>query len=142
MATLDATLADLIDRIGAESAVVVIDDPGLDADGDRLGRRVIASAGLPEVALAGLTAAMRDPEHPVSAAFGHPATSFDVRPTRAGGPALRSHVPVTTAGSDDRVLAVLAIAHDRSLGDGARADVIATAASLASALARQAGGPF
>jgi hypothetical protein len=67
MTSLDATLEALIDRIGAESAVIVVDDPGLDADGDPAGRRVIASAGLPEVAIAGLTAAMRDPEHPVSA---------------------------------------------------------------------------
>jgi len=125
----DATLSSLTREIGAESAVVVVRD-GVTGE-----RTVIASAGLPEVAVAGLTAAMRDPRHPVSATFDAPVAAFDVQPTGPGGPALRSHVPITRAGRpDEPPIAVLAIAHDRSLRESDRDAVTAAVSDLASML--------
>ncbi len=42
--------------------------------------------------------------------------TFDVLPTGAGGPALRSHLPlVVTRGGRDSVLGVLALAHDEPI---------------------------
>jgi hypothetical protein len=60
--------------------------------------------------------------------------TFDVLPTGAGGPALRSHLPlVVTRGGTDSVLGVLALAHDKPIDPamrpvlGAIADIAAVA---------------
>ena len=61
----------------------------------------------------GLSAAVRRPGHPIAQTVVDGIASFDVKPTAPGGPALRSHLPLTVS-SDGRdvVLGVLAIAHD------------------------------
>ena len=55
---------------------------------------------------------------------------FDVAPTAPGGPALRSHLPlVVTRHGTDRVVGVLALAHDRPIAP-ALGPVLESAAEL------------
>jgi GAF domain-containing protein len=105
--SLDALLAVVAEQLDVESAVVVVGPEQL---------RIVASVGLEEPALGGLTEAIRNPGHPIIRTFSNPVSAFDVLPSVPGGPALRSHLPlvVTRLGSNT-VLGVLAIAHGRSL---------------------------
>ena len=130
---LENLLAVIAEPLDVESAAIVAPDPS----SGRLA--IVASVGLGEPALAGLTEALRDPGHPIARTLGDPVPTFDVLPTRPGGPALRSHVPliVTRAGAD-RVLGVLALAHHQSLEPGSR-QLIEAAADLA-AVALERGG--
>lgn len=67
----------------------------------------------PRTALAGLADAIRDPGHPIARTVATREPTFDVTPTRPGGPALRTHVPlVVTRDGSEPVLGVLAVAHD------------------------------
>ena len=122
---LESLLAVLTEQLGVESAAIV----ALDPSSDRL--VIVASIGLGGPAIAGLTEALRDPDHPIARTLGDPIPTFDVLPTRPGGPALRSHVPlvVTRAGSD-RVLGVVALAHHQPI-DAASRQLIEAAADLA-----------
>ena len=58
-------------------------------------------------------------------------TSIDVRPMAPGGPALRSHVPLTlTRDGVTTVTGVLALAHEQPLGSEA-VELLEAAADLA-----------
>ncbi len=109
---LGSSLRLLLDTIASSldvgSAAVVAVDP---ANG-RL--EIAASYGLGDDAAAGLANAVNHPEHPIARTVAAPVASFNVPPTAPGGPALRSHLPlVVRRGDADRVLGVLALAHDR-----------------------------
>ena len=122
---LESLLAVLTEQLDVESAAIVAPDPS----SDRL--VIVASIGLGDPAIAGLTEALRDPDHPIARTLRDPIPTFDVLPTRPGGPALRSHLPlvITRAGSD-RVLGVLALAHHHPI-DAASRQLIEAAADLA-----------
>ena len=125
---LEILLTVITEQLDVESAAIVMPDPS----SDHLG--IVASIGLGEPAVGGLTEALRDPRHPIARTLADRISTFDVLPTRPGGPALRSHLPliVTRAGSD-RVLGVVALAHQRPLDADARhlleaaADLVAVA---------------
>lgn len=122
---LESLLAVMAEELDVESAAIVAPDPS----SDRL--VIVASVGLGEPALAGLTDALRDPSHPIARTLGDLAATFDVLPTRPGGPALRSHLPlIVTRDGSDRALGVLALAHHRPI-DPASRQLIAAAADLA-----------
>jgi hypothetical protein len=122
---LESLLAVIAEQLDVESAAIVAPDPS----SDRL--VIVASVGLGEPAIAGLTDALRDPSHPIARTLGDPIATFDVLPTRPGGPALRSHLPlIVTRDGSDRALGVLALAHHRPI-DPASRQLIAAAADLA-----------
>jgi GAF domain-containing protein len=124
VSSLDSILGVLAERLDVESAVVVVAEAP-----DRLA--IVASAGLEGPAIAGLADALRNPGHPIARTFGDPVVSFDVLPSVAGGPALRSHLPLTvTRNGTDTVLGVLALAHDRPMEADSRG-LIQAAADLA-----------
>ena len=107
---LTAMLDAIAKPLGIGSAAVVV--PGGPSDG----LEIAASIGLDDGAAAGLTAAMRLPDHPVARTFTRPAATYDVRPMNPGGPALRTHLPmVVRRGGADRVVGVLALAYDRPI---------------------------
>jgi diamine N-acetyltransferase len=109
---------------GAASAAIVI--PGRAG-----GLEIAATFGLDEAATAGLAGAITRPAHPIARTFTDPTPTFDVLPTVPGGPALRSHVPLTvTRGGTKTVLGVLALAHEQPV-DQAMRPVILAAADLA-----------
>lgn len=85
--TLQMLLASISEQLEVASAVITI----VTEDPDHLA--IVASIGLGETAIAGLAAAVRDPGHPIARTVTTPVSSFDVSPTRPGGPALRSHLP-------------------------------------------------
>jgi hypothetical protein len=108
--SLRILLSSLADQLGVESAVIMI----VTNQPDRL--EIAASIGLADAAIAGLAAAVRDPGHPIARTVTTPVSSFNGSPTRPGGPALRSHLPlIVTRGGSDIVLGVLALAHDRPI---------------------------
>jgi hypothetical protein len=124
---LEPSLQVLIDAIGAEtdvaSAAIVIDGDG--------GLEIVATFGLDDANRAGLAEAIRRPGHSIARTFSDATSTFDVQPTVPGGPALRSHLPlVVTRGGTDRVLGVLALAHDRPTDPEMR-PVLQAAADLA-----------
>jgi GAF domain-containing protein len=122
--SLEILLAAIAEELDVESAViVVVDGP------DRL--RIVASSGLADPAVAGLAEALRNPGHPIARTVGDPVPSFDVLPSVPGGPALRSHLPLTvTRDGSNTVLGVLALAHHRPL-DAAPRRLLEAAADLA-----------
>lgn len=121
-------LTDVLAReAGAASAVIVV------ARGhpDRL--EIATSFGLGEAARAGLAAAIDDPGHPIARTVSTATSTFDVLPTAPGGPALRSHLPLSvTRGGTDEVLGVLALAHDRPIKPSVR-PLLQAGADLAAA---------
>jgi hypothetical protein len=118
-ASLDSILGVLAERLDVESAVVV------------------ASVGLAGPATAGLAGALRNPGHPIARTFVDPVVSFDVLPSVAGGPALRSHLPLTvTREGTDTVVGVLALAHDCPMEADTRVLIEAAADLAAVALER------
>ena len=113
----------------ASSAAVFV----LDTDGGHLA--IAASVGVGDPAA--LEAAVSNPRHPIARSLTEPEPSFDVKPTAAGGPALRSHLALVVGrGGHDVALGVLALAHDRPIGPelrplvAAAADLIAVAIEL------------
>ena len=128
--SLDILLGVIAAQLDVESAViVVVDGP------DQL--RIVASVGLAEPVVAGLAEALRNPAHPIARTVDDPVPSFDVLPTNPGGPALRSHLPLTvTRDGSDTVLGVLALAHHRPLDAGSRQLLEATADLAAVAMER------
>ncbi|HEY4190585.1 MAG TPA: GAF domain-containing protein [Candidatus Limnocylindrales bacterium] len=102
---------------------------------------IVASIGLDDTAAAGLTAAMRRPDHPVARAFSDPMPTYDVRPMNPGGPALRSHLPLVIGRQGvDRVVGVLALAYDRPIEPDTRPTVEAVADLAAVAIELLDGG--
>jgi uncharacterized damage-inducible protein DinB len=108
------TIADI------ESAVVFVAVPPPGTLG------LIAAAGIDGPQLAGLVAAVKNPEHPVNRAVNDAGPSFDVQPVNPGGPALRSHLAL--ASGDTR--GVLALAHENPLDEAARAALTALAEAV------------
>jgi hypothetical protein len=136
--SLGLSLQVLLDSIAEQgevaSAAIVI--PG--ADG---ALEIAVRFGLDEAAAAGLTEAMRRPTHPVTRSFSEPAPTFDVQPTVPGGPALRSHLPlIATRGGRDRVLGVLALAHEHPIEPALRPVLLAGADLAAVAIERHRPG--
>jgi GAF domain-containing protein len=127
---LEILVAAVAGQLGAESAAIVaVRDGSLE---------IAASFGLEEPALAALAAAVADPGHPIARTVAAPAATFDVLPTRPGGPALRSHLPLTvTRDGTEVVLGVLAIAHERPIDPENRALAQAGADLAAVALERR-----
>ena len=111
-ASRDARLAGLLEAVTGHLDVGSAAIFAVAAGGGPL--ELIATAGLPEPAAAGLTAAVRDPDHPIPRTIIDGRSSFDVLPMAPGGPTLRSHLPLIAAGPDGstEVVGVLAIAHD------------------------------
>jgi hypothetical protein len=71
---------------------------------------IVAAVGLGDPSA--LEAAVRNPVHPVSRTATERTAGFDVRPMAAGGPALRSHLPLIIGDDQGAVVGVLALAHD------------------------------
>jgi hypothetical protein len=129
--TLQMLLASIAEQLEVASAVITI----VTEEPDHLA--IVASVGLADAAVGGLAAAVRDPGHPIARTVATPVSSFDVSPTRPGGPALRSHLPLTvTRDGSDIVLGVLALAHDRPIDPAMRPLVQASADLAAVALVR------
>jgi hypothetical protein len=101
---------------GIASAVIFVSVPGVDT------LRLVAAAGIEGPALEGLVTAVQDPAHPVARALRDDGPTFDVFPINPGGPALRSHLPF--GGDTGTNIGVLAVAHDISLDDGQRRELI------------------
>jgi hypothetical protein len=114
---------------GIESVAIFVRRPG--TDGLDLG----AAAGVAGIALERLVAAVQDPSHPVARTVLENVASFDVAPMAPGGPALRSHIPVSARGEGPTDAAgVLAVAHDVPLDGGARDRLVEIAGEAAAAL--------
>lgn len=127
---LGGLLATTIDQLGIASAVIVVRAP------DTGELAIVGSAGLGDQAATGLLAAMQDPTHPIVRTFAEPAPSFDVLPTRPGGPALRSHLPLIIGPTDvPTVVGVLALAHAEPIDEGSRA-LLSAVTDLAAATLR------
>jgi GAF domain-containing protein len=131
--TLLGMLQPLADRFGIGSAAVF----AREGDGDL---RIVSAIGLGDPAA--LAAAVRNPAHPVARTATERAAAFDVRPMAAGGPALRSHLPLIVGGDDGRLVGVLALAHDQPTDPDTRAlaQAVADLAAVALARAHQASG--
>ena len=130
-ASLEALLEVTAEQLGIESAVVVV--PG--ASGGALA--IVASVGLDDGATAGLSAALRDPAHPIARTLTDREATFDVLPTRPGGPALRGHLPLTVARNGAAsAVGVLAVAYQEPMDSGQRSLVEAVADLAAVALDR------
>ena len=128
--SLNALLAAIADAFEVASAAVVIEDRG------GAGLEIAATFGL-DAAATGLAEAIRRPSHPIARTFAAPEATFSVEPSGSGGPALRSHLPlVVTRDGVDRVLGVLALAHDRPLDSAAQPILLATADLAAVAIER------
>jgi len=130
-ASLHRILDSVAARLGIASAAVVA------SEDDHVHRAIVASHGLGEADLAGLTRAIENPAHPIARTVAEPVATFDVRPTNPGGPALRCHLPLTvTRDGSEVVLGVLALAYDRPLDAPARRLLEAIADLAAIALER------
>ena len=128
---LETALQDILGGVTRDldvgSSAVFVTDP------DGAGLTLVASTGLGDAAAAGLVGAVANPGHPIARTIAVPVATFDVLPTNPGGPALRSHVPLT--GRDGLVVGVLALAHDHPL-EPDRAQVMAAADDLSAAIAQ------
>ncbi len=125
----------MAEALDVGSAAIVVADESV----DRL--TIVAAFGLGEAALAGLAEAIRDPGHPIARTVSAPVPTFDVRPTRPGGPALRTHVPLIVArDGSETVLGVLALAHDQPIDAALRPLLLAGADLAAVAIERHRPG--
>lgn len=114
---------------GVGSAAIFFAQPGSSE------LELLAAAGIEGPALDGLTAAVRNPAHPIARTLVEATATYDVTPTAPGGPALRSHVPLVARHDPlRRTRGVLAIAHERSLDPDARRALDALADDAATAL--------
>jgi hypothetical protein len=74
---------------------------------------------------------MRAPGHPIARTFTSRVATYDVTPMNPGGPALRSHLPLTVRRDGvDAVVGVLALAYDRPI-DADMRPVLEAVADLA-----------
>jgi GAF domain-containing protein len=135
-ASLEVLLGAITEQLDVDTAVIVAS--GNDGDGGELGDlRIVAAVGLGEPAATGLTEAMRNPQHPIRRTAASPTTTIDVTPTQPGGPALRSHIPLTvTRAGGTVVLGVLALAHQGPLGAASQPILEAVADLAAVAMER------
>jgi GAF domain-containing protein len=129
---LDEVLAVAAHLSGSVSAAVFLveDQP------DHLA--LAATYDLAEPAAGALAEAVRKPEHPVTRTATTAIAGWNVRPRAPGGPALRSHLPLTAAsGSRDRVVGVVALAHQEPLTPDLQPVVEAAARLLAAVIERE-----
>jgi len=125
----DAGLTGLLERardqLGSGALSIFVQDP------DGGGLQLVAAVGLDDTSLAALVAAVADMDHPIARAAEAGSASFDAAPVAGGGPALRSHIPLTVGRSGiEETLGVLAIAHQDPFDSGAR-DLATAVADLA-----------
>jgi hypothetical protein len=133
--SLQMLLASIVGQLDVGSAAIVIVDERL----DRL--EIAASIGLGDSGVEALAAAIGNPGHPIARTVSKPESSFDVLPTAPGGPALRSHVPLTVRrDGSEVVLGVLALAHDRPIDPEMRPLIQAGADLAAVAIERHRAG--
>jgi hypothetical protein len=119
---LDGLLSGIADVTGSASGAI------LSPDGTTNELGIVASVGLGADAAAGLVAAVRNPAHAVARTFASPETAFDVPPANPGGPALRSHLPLVVGrAGTERVVGVLALAHDQPIDPALRPLVVGVA---------------
>jgi hypothetical protein len=124
-AVLEAMLGAITAPLEIGSAAVVV--PG--GSTDEL--EITASIGLDAAAAVGLSGAMRAPGHPIARTFTSRVATYDVTPMNPGGPALRSHLPLTVRRDGlDAVVGVLALAYDRPI-DADMRPVLEAVADLA-----------
>jgi GAF domain-containing protein len=134
---LGSTLSTMLDTVarsfGIGSAAIVVERR------QGTGLEIIAAFGLDERAAAGLSDAIARPTHPIARTFATPTPTYDVAPINPGGPALRSHLPLTVdRRGTQTVLGVLALAHDQSIDAETRAILEAVADLAAVAIERDA----
>jgi hypothetical protein len=127
--TLDAILRVVAEELTiASAAVFVVDAAGALA--------IAASIGLDDPAR--LTAAVRDPAHPVARTMADRAPSFDVTPMAAGGPPLRGHLPLAIGRDGTTVTrGVLALAYERPMEPESRSILEAVGDLIAVAIDRE-----
>jgi GAF domain-containing protein len=131
--SLDALLEVIAEQLAIESGVIVVVEGG----SDRLA--IVASVGLGDAARTGLANAIANPVHPIARTLGDSVSTFDVLPMNPGGPALRSHLPLTVRRSGaDAVLGVLALAHEGPTGAEERR-LLQAAADLAAVVVERSG---
>jgi GAF domain-containing protein len=127
--TLDTIAEEALGIGGISSAVIFAARP------EGAGLELAAAAGVQGAALAGLVAAVQNPDHPVARALTDDEPSFDMRPMAPGGPALRAHLALKpTASPGKAATGVLAVAYESPLGDSERAALVSLAARTADAL--------
>ena len=125
-ANLQETARSAVAVDGVESAAVFVlrrGSPDLELAG---------AAGIEGPPLAGLIAAVRNPEHPIKRSLADDGPTFNVQPMAPGGPALRSHLPLIALRDGRQVaVGVLAVAHQESLTADAKRKLsgLATAAA-------------
>jgi GAF domain-containing protein len=103
-AALLVLLRSVASQLGVASAAVFAIDPSG-------GLEIVAAIGLGDPSA--LAAAVRNPNHPVTRTVAERVAAYDVSPTAAGGPALRSHLPLAvTRDGASRPLGVFAVAHE------------------------------
>ena len=124
-AILGGLLAAVLDGLEIGSAAIVVVEPA--------GLRLAATAALPKPAADALGQAIQDPDHPVARTAADGLAAFDVLPMAPGGPKLRSNVPlVARVDGADRILGVLAVAHDAPMTEhAALLEAIADLAAVA-----------
>jgi hypothetical protein len=129
--TLEILIGSIAEQLEIGSAAILIVT-------EQAGRYpVAASFGIGESAVAGLEAAVANPDHPIARTVVMPVPTFDVQPTAPGGPALRSHLPlIVRRDGRDVMLGVLALAHDRPIDPNMRPLILAGADLAAIALER------
>ena len=137
MDDLESTLSTMLDAVarafGVGSAAIVA------KRGDGAGLEIVASFGLDERAAAGLSAAIARPTHPIARTFAEPTPTYDVTPVNPGGPKLRSHLPlIVTRDGSEKVVGVLALAHEDPIDAEDRAILEAVADLAAVAIERHA----
>ena len=126
---LENLLRSIVDGRAVESGAIFVPD-------HRGGLELLAAVGLGEPATAGLVAAVRDPSHPIARTLAEPVATFDVQPTRPGGPALRTHLPlVVTRDGREVVAGVMALAHARPMSPEDREVIRSVADRAAVAIA-------
>jgi len=127
---LDAVAAQTLEQAGSASAAIFVRDANAYL-------RLAGVAGISGAPLDGLVSAVRDPNHPLTRTALDGQAGFDVTPIAAGGPALRSHVPLLDPASRVRTVGVLALAHQLPLTPEQRK----AAMELADDAARQVTSP-
>jgi hypothetical protein len=111
---LQSLLDSMTEPIDVSSGVIFIVDP-------TGGLEPVARMGLTDETLAGLVAAVKNPAHPIAKTAADGLAAYDVTPMAPGGPALRTHLPlIATRDGKDRVVGVLALAHEQPIRAGQR----------------------
>jgi hypothetical protein len=128
---LQSLLDSMTEPIDVSSGVIFIVDP-------TGGLEPVARMGLSDETLAGLVAAVRNPAHPIARTAADGLTTYDVTPMAPGGPALRSHLPlIGTRDGKERVVGVLALAHDQPIPAAKRPGIEAGTKLAAEAVDRR-----